>query len=78
MNTLDDIYEEVCINENMKKIINIIKEKNPFFAPDDRTAFTILFSFDYLHITHSCICDILKNGVITEENLKNLNKLFML
>jgi hypothetical protein len=78
MNTLDDIYEKVCINENMKTFINVIKEKNPYFASDDRTAFTIMFSFDYLDVAHSCICDILKNGVITEQNLTNLNKLFML
>ena len=47
------------------------------FRSEEFNGFMILFSFDYFHITHLCICDILNEdsfGSITKDNLEFLMK----
>jgi len=47
------------------------------FRSEEFNGFMILFSFDYFHITHLCICDIFNEdsfGTITKNNLDFLMK----
>lgn len=41
---------------------------------DPRFGFSLLFTYDYLHYTHTCICEFLTDGKISEKSLQDLNK----
>jgi len=76
-------YNEEEIDKCMNYIYDIIKEckelkecmqtlsKN-LMSSDDKIGLMILFSFDYLYLTHNCICDFLSSAKITDENLNKL------
>ena len=58
------------------EIANDISIKH-IYKSDPFNGFMILFSFDYFHITHLCICDILNEesfGTICKNNLEFLIK----
>jgi hypothetical protein len=87
MNEDDEINYEF-INDIIKKIYILIKEPTEnsklmeyikklacqYMIYDIEIGFTILFSFDYLYLIHPCICDFLKKGKITSDNLNNFKK----
>ena len=80
-------FDEVLMNQRMsflyKKIIfdsdfQIILEKlqDTYFLPSKEDCFTLLFSFDYLYMTHLCFCDLFESGKIEKEhNLSLLNSI---
>ena len=39
---------------------------------DPRFGFSLLFTYDYLHYTHTCMCEFLTNGKISERSLQEL------
>ena len=51
----------------------MLKLANDFMnSTDEIFGLTIMFSFDYLFYTHTCICDLIKNNKISDDNLKML------
>ena len=71
-----DKYPDIA---NLLKISNDISMRY-IYRCDEFNGFMILFSFDYFHITHLCICDIFNGesfGSITKNNndflVKNIN-----
>ena len=64
---------------DIHKLLQIADEMSMkyIFKSDQFNGFMILFSFDYFHITHLCICDILNEesfGTICKNNLEFLIK----
>lgn len=43
-----------------------------FFSDDLQIGLMGLFAFDYFYLAHSCICEFLESGNITEENINAL------
>jgi hypothetical protein len=43
-----------------------------FLSEDLEVGFTALFSYNYMFLTHRCICDFLETGNIYEENINTL------
>ena len=76
LNSLKDTYPDI---QKLLQIANDISMKY-IYKNDIFNGFMILFSFDYFHITHLCICDILNEdsfGTISKNNydflMKNIN-----
>jgi hypothetical protein len=76
-------FDEVLMNQRMsflyKKIVfdsdfQIILEKlqDTYFLPSKEDCFTLLFSFDYLYMTHLCFCDLFESGKIEKEHKLSL------
>lgn len=76
--SLKNIYNKIGNNEIIRMCIKKILDLNPFFENDEFTAFMMFFAFENLHICHPCLCELLKTGNVSHENLTKLNKLFML
>jgi len=80
---IDDFEEEEinsCIKELHDKIqyCNELMELMTFLASkygsiDKEFGLMLLFTYDYLYLSHPCICDFLENGFISKENLHLLN-----
>ena len=47
----------------------------PFGLDEDITGLIIMFSFDYLYITHTCVSQFLETGNILPEDLHELQKI---
>lgn len=66
------------INQLFKKIKNtnlnkcIEKASKIVMSTDLIIGLQILFSFDYMYLTHICICEYFDKGLISELNLNNL------
>jgi len=82
----NELYEKVKHDDFFLSCMKKLNEKYMIlkgeFREDDDTdmlGLILLYSFDYLYLTHPCISDLLETGVITDEN-KNalLNKVFEL
>ena len=80
MKRIDEIYE--CFIKNSKnpqilkfrKILN--KSSQLFMSSDERFGLTVLFSYEYLNITHECICEIIKTTNINENTLRKIDFFF--
>ena len=54
----------------------LVKVFEKYGYEDDMLNFMLLLSFDYLYLTHKCICEYLENnGIISEININELKKL---
>ena len=67
---IKEIYEKIKDNVDLK--ICMLKLASDFMSTDEIFGLILLFSFDYLQYTHVCICDLLKNDKISDDNLKML------
>jgi hypothetical protein len=76
-NVILEIYEKIKHHKDFKKCINKVLS-NFLINLEEEFGFIILFSFDYLYLTHICICEFIENGKISETSLLNLEKLVFL
>ena len=72
-------FDESVINKQVGILYEKVKDMDGFtglltseFSPDDGLlGFTTLYSYDFLHLTHPLICELLETGSIkTTEKLK--------
>jgi hypothetical protein len=75
---MQTLYNTVAGHENKEGFMSCIEKLMEIQQIDDtEIAFSFLFSYDYFHITHLCICDMLLNKP-TKENtdmlLNNITK----
>ena len=76
-------YNDEEINEGIKYLHNKVRQ-NPdlkdcslklaskYLNQDFEIGLMILFSYDYMNLTHICISEFLDNGKISEENITKL------
>lgn len=48
------------------------KSAATFFSEDLHTGLMGLFAFDYFHLAHPCVCDLLENRAIDEQKINAL------
>jgi hypothetical protein len=69
---INEIYEKFKTDENMIAILK--KMATSFFSEDAELGLMVGFSYNYFYLMHPCICDLLKDGKISEENFNLLKK----
>jgi len=73
-NSISELYEKIknckILKEFMEKASTII------FSNDIKNGLCILYSYDYMYITHRCVSEYLDTGNISEKNI-NLLKDFV-
>ena len=70
-NFINQIYEKTKTIDAFTKCILKVDEQ---MGVDDKTGLTLLYSFDYLYLTHICICELLETGQISIDNINSLHK----
>ena len=82
---MDQIYNDISNDNNMKKLFNEIKKRNKIFPFDlsDKDMFSLLFSYDTFDLIHLFIQDFYEKDYVTDEtydifinNTKNANNFF--
>ena len=81
-----DEFDDKIINSSIFELYKKIKEYYPIqqiiitlagnmLTTEKEIGLIILFSFDYLYITHVCVSELLEKGHISSENLNELKKI---
>ena len=71
-NEVEKVYNLIIENE---KFLECIKKVSVLFNTNDLfIGFTLLMSYDFLYLSHPCICEFLDNNCVSEENFKDLLK----
>lgn len=71
--SISELYEKIkqckILKEWMEKASLIL------FSTDIKNGLCILYSYDYMYITHRCISEYLDTGLVSEENINLLNNI---
>ena len=67
---MDFLYKKIESDPDFQIILE--KLQDTYFLRSKEVSFTLLFSFDYLYMTHACFCDLFESGKIEEEHKLSL------
>jgi hypothetical protein len=67
---IQELYEKVRDNKELKECM--LKSASHFMSIDENFGLMIMFSYDYMYLTHICISELLQTGKITENNMWKL------
>jgi hypothetical protein len=70
---LCELYEKVKQHETIKQLTDLLGQQ--FGMDEGITGLIIMYSFDYLYITHKCVSQFLESGTILSEDLNELQKI---
>lgn len=72
---IHDLYKIIQINKDFKEIIHLFACH--FRSIDEVFGLMILFSYDYMYLTHICICEFIETGIINGTNIFKLKSLLL-
>lgn len=81
-----DDFEDKKINASIFELYEKVKKYHPLqqviielagniMTSEKELGFIIMYSFDYLYITHVCVSELLEKGCISSANLDKLKKI---
>jgi len=68
---IHDLYGKIKDNTELKECMHKLAS-NFMKDNDEEFGLIILFSYDYMHLTHICVCELLENDKINEKNICKL------
>lgn len=71
--SIHELYKKVSDNTFLKECM--VKLTEQFLNIDTEFGLMIMFSYDYMYLTHICISEFLDTGVISEKNMSNLRSI---
>jgi hypothetical protein len=74
---MDQIYDDICNDNNMKKLFDEIKKRNKIFPFElkDKDMFSLLFSYDTFDLLHLFIKEYYENDYISDKTYETfINK----
>lgn len=66
------IYDKVKNNKDFKACM--IKAASLLLSQDIQAGLFILYSYDYMYLTHDCVSEYLKSKIISEDKIKKLKE----
>lgn len=72
-NKMHELYNKVSENDFIKECM--IKLSSRFLTSNEEFGLTLMYSYDYMYLTHICISEFLDTGIITENNKTNLRNI---
>ena len=67
------LYEKIKNNEELSYCMKSVA--GVFMSTDEELGLMILFSYDYLYLSHICISEFLEKGKISENNILKLKQI---
>ena len=75
---IKDLYNRVkdstCLRKCMVKVIQKHMNVGKYMTSDEELGMMLLFSYDYMYLTHICISEFIETGNIDDKNIKKLVK----
>lgn len=67
---IDDIYEKICQHDGFKKCLTLAAAK--FMSDELNVGLMVLFSYDFLYLSHPCVAEFLESGSISKNKIEQL------
>ena len=71
--TIHELYKKTSENPFLKECM--IKLSGQFMTIDCEFGLMIMFSYDYMYLTHICVSELIDTGIISEKNMANLRSI---
>ena len=75
---IKDLYSKLKDCEKMRKCMVNVVEKHmnvgKYMTSDEELGMMLLFSYDYMYLTHICISEFIETCTISDENIGKLEK----
>ena len=75
---IKDLYNRVkdstCLRKCMVKVVQKHMSVGKYMTGGEELGMMLLFSYDYMYLTHICISEFIENGEISDENIGKLEK----
>jgi hypothetical protein len=75
---IKELYSKLKDCEKMTKCMVKVVEKHmnvgKYMTSGEELGMMLLFSYDYMYLTHICISEFIETGTISDENIKKLSK----
>lgn len=71
--TMNELFEKI---KNCSELNKLMKDKaeKVLLSTDLKSGLIILYSYDYMYLTHKCVSEYLETGSISPENIDLLDK----
>ena len=67
---LNELYKKISNNEFFVKIMETMAKQ--YMSTDPEFGLMLMYSYDYLHLTHPCICEFLDTGKISTDKMDKM------
>ena len=71
---ISNLYKKLEYCDNLRECMKKISEKFTTQEDNEEAGLFILFSYDYMHLTHLCVCEFLEIGKVTNKTINKLKK----
>ena len=71
--TIHELFKKVREEPFLKECMN--KLSGHFLNIDQEIGLMLMFSYDYMYLTHICISELLDTGIISEKNMLTLRSI---
>ena len=75
---IKDLYNRVkdsnCLRKCMVKVVQKHMNVGKYMTIDEELGMMLLFSYDYMYLTHICISEFIETGDIDDDNIRKLDK----
>jgi len=68
---IHDLYEKVKESPELQKCM--VKTASRLMTSDEEFGLLVLFAYDYMYLTHACICEYLETGKIAQTSMDSLH-----
>lgn len=68
---IHDLYEKVKESPELRKCM--VKTAKRLMTADEEFGLLVLFAYDYMYLTHACICEYLETGKISKTSMDSLH-----
>ncbi len=69
---ISELYKKVNKCDQLKECMRLSASK--LISEDEETGLCILYSYDYMHLTHECVSFYLEKGEIPDKNIRLLKE----
>ena len=76
---IKDLYNRVkdstCLRKCMVKVVEKHMNVGKYMTSDEELGMMLLYSYDYMYLTHICITEFIETGTISDENIGKLDNI---
>ena len=68
------VKDSTCLKKCMVKVVEKHLNVGKYMTGGEELGMMLLYSYDYMYLTHICISEFIETGTISDENIKKLSK----
>ena len=73
-NLYNRVKYSTCLRKCMVKVVQKHINVGKYMTSDEELGMMLLYSYDYMYLTHICITEFIETGNIDDENIRKLDK----